>query len=239
VDALPARIPLAEALTLAGRALAPTELPIAVGGDEVGLFCLDGIHHGPGLLIAGPRRSGRSTALTVMAASALARGWPVAVITPRVSPLRDLQGRPGLVGCWGADADKEQVSAGLAALGPRPGSGPSLLLIDDLDVLGPDGWLPDLITDYLATLRDTGSMVAAAGALEELTSMYRGPVVAIKRSRSGLLLAPQNPNDGDLFGIRVPRSGAGAGPAGRGLLIRSGEWEPAQVPYVSVAELPA
>jgi S-DNA-T family DNA segregation ATPase FtsK/SpoIIIE len=52
----------------------------------------------------------------------------------------------------------------------------------------------------------------------------------LKKSRSGLLLAPQTPSDGDLFGIRLPRSAVGGpAPAGRGLLVRTGTFLPVQV----------
>jgi S-DNA-T family DNA segregation ATPase FtsK/SpoIIIE len=60
--------------------------------------------------------------------------------------------------------------------------------------------------------------------------MYRGPVVAMKKSRNGILLRPNQTGQGDLLGVRLPRSVAsGAGPAGRGLLVIGGQWEQVQV----------
>ena len=45
------------------------------------------------------------------------------------------------------------------------------------------------------------------------------PNTEVKKSRAGVLLSPQNPTDGDLLGVRLPRSALG-NPVkpGRGLL---------------------
>jgi S-DNA-T family DNA segregation ATPase FtsK/SpoIIIE len=231
VDSLPTRITLADAMALADEPPAPTALPIAVGGDTLTLRCLDTLQHGPGLLVAGPRRSGRSTVLMLLAGTALDRGWRVGVVTGRLSPLRHLPTHPTLAGTWSADDDRHLVTEQVRSLVPSPGGDPSLLLVDDLEMLGADGWLADLVNDHVLALRDTGGAVVAAGSLDELGGMYRGPVVAIKRSRSGLLLAPGAANDGDLFGLRLPRSTVGGGPAGRGVLVTAGSWESVQVPW--------
>jgi S-DNA-T family DNA segregation ATPase FtsK/SpoIIIE len=224
VDPLPARITRAEAAALPRDTPAPdTALPVAVGGDTLAELHLDAVDHGPGLLIAGPRRSGRSTALRMLVAGARERGWAVAAVTPRQSPLRELEGVPVLA----ADAPREEVAAALAELRAAPRS---LLAVDDLELLGTDGPLVDLITDHLADIRDRESLVAAAGSAEDLNGVYRGPAVALKKSRSGMLLAPQAVGDGDLFGVRLPRSTVG-GPLlpGRGLLVRAGSVRGAQV----------
>ena len=226
VDPLPARITLAEASALVPRATVSTQaLPIAVGGDTLAELHFDPLEHGPGLLLAGPRRSGRSTALRTLVAGAREREWPVAVITPRQSPLRELAVER--VPVFGPDASREDVAAALAAL---RAAASSLLAIDDLELLGTDGWLVDLIEDHLAEIRDRASLVAAGGSVDDLTGVYRGPAVALKKSRSGLLLAPQAIGDGDLFGVRLARSAVG-GPLlpGRGLLVRAGAVQGAQV----------
>ena len=43
-----------------------------------------------------------------------------------------------------------------------------------------------------------------------------------------MLVAVDTPDDGDLFGVRLPRN-AGPGPLGRGLLVRPGRAEPIQL----------
>jgi DNA segregation ATPase FtsK/SpoIIIE, S-DNA-T family len=233
VDPLPARIELADALDLAEGPLRDTELPVAVGGDTLALRCLDVLEHGPGLLVAGPRRSGRSTTLVVMARAALEGGWKVVVVTARSSPLRGLAAGPAsrgeLLGSFTTESERQQVSEVFQSL--RSGSERSLVVVDDLEVLGTDGWLVELIDEQVGAYRDSPSAVVAAGSLDELGGMYRGPVVTIKRSRSGLLLAPQAPNDGDLFGLRLPRAASSGGGAGRGVLVRAGGWESVQVPW--------
>jgi S-DNA-T family DNA segregation ATPase FtsK/SpoIIIE len=231
VDPLPVRITATEALALADGEALDTELPAAVGGDTLSLRFWDALQHGPGMIVAGPRRSGRSTALIYLATAALSRGWRVGVVTGRISPLRSLPAHPGLVGSWTADGDRHEVTAAIAGLVPGPDVPPSLLVVDDLELLGTDDWLAEAVADHVGAVRDTGGAVIGAGSTEELAGMYRGPVVALKRARSGILLSPQSLNDGDLFGLRLPRSVLGAGPPGRGVLVRAGSWESVQVPW--------
>ena len=67
--------------------------------------------------------------------------------------------------------------------------------------------LPDDLADALATLaRPTGQLLvlAAAGA-PELAGAFRGPTVALRRSRTALLLRPAT-GDAQLLGLRVPRA---------------------------------
>ncbi|NIZ93246.1 hypothetical protein F1544_19870 [Kineosporiaceae bacterium B12] len=91
-----------------------------------------------------------------------------------------------------------------------------------------DGHLPDAVSAHLDSLRDSGCAVVAAGSLDDLTALYRGPVVALKRQRAGILLGPRSPNDGDLLGVRLSRTSLG-GPTGRGVLVRAGSAEAVQV----------
>ncbi len=86
LDVLPVRIGLGEALDLPSDDLPDSALPVAVGGDTLGLRTLDAYEHGPALLVTGSRRSGRSTTLRTLATFALQRGWQVVVFTPRLSP---------------------------------------------------------------------------------------------------------------------------------------------------------
>ena len=225
VDALPNRITLTEARALDGQLpSAPDDLPIAVGGDSLALLGVNPVEHGPGLLIGGARRSGRSSALRVLADSAVARGWPVVAITPRQSLLRTPTAG---VEVFTLDSGKDEVTAAVTALREAEHS---LLLLDDLELLGIDGWRADLIDEHLGALRDRAAFVVGAGSLDDMTGVYRGPVVALKKSRSGVLLCPQTQNDGDLFGIRLPRSALGGPPLpGRGMLVRSGNVQGCQL----------
>ncbi|WP_206778941.1 hypothetical protein, partial [Frankia sp. CpI1-P] len=87
-----------------------------------------------------------------------------------------------------------------------------------------------LLERFLRTARDSGSILVAAGTTEDLiASRYRGWVAGALRSRSGLLLCPTSPVDGEVFDLRLPRSGFGRWPPGRALLVARGNPELVQV----------
>lgn len=236
VDQLPARIRYADALELAERPLAPTEIPVAVGGDTLTLRVLDAIDHGPGILVLGPRRSGRSTTLLTMARSMVERDWRMMVITPRRSPLSELAGRPGVEAVINLEGDKDEVTKLWESMVPEKGGRPTAVIVDDLELMGVDGWMVDLLTKHLPKLRDTGSVLVAAGTTDDLGSSYRGPASVLKKSRSGVLLSPGAPADGDHFGIKLPRSLTGGMPPGRGLFSAAGQWQLVQVPETTLRD---
>lgn len=221
LDVLPVRVGLDQADELLDGPLSPTSLVLAVGGDTLAVRTLDAFEHGPALLVTGSRRAGRSTVLRTMATYALRTGWQVLVITPRISPLRDLVGHPGVHGPFDAGSPEAEVKALVDEL--LAGDAPLLTLVDDVELLGADGWLPTMLGDLVDRLRDTGSVLAAAGTPAEMGGLYRGPVVALKRSGSGLMLSPQNATDPDMFGATMARSLLGQSlPPGGGYLMRSG-----------------
>ncbi|GII75520.1 cell division protein FtsK [Sphaerisporangium rufum] len=227
VDALPPVVDLAETLALAEDPLPADAVVFGVGGDSLGVRYFRAEEHGPALVIAGPPKTGRSTALCTMLAGLLDRSYEAVLISPRRGPLRDMGDRPGVRGSFTAESEVDEVKKAIAAC-----SGRYALIIDDLELLGNDGDLAEWVTEHVGELRDTGNLVIAAGSVEDLDSMYRGPVVAMKKSRNGLLLRPAQPGDGDLFGVRLPRSVAsGSGPVGRGLLVLAGMWEQVQVAH--------
>ena len=82
----------------------------------------------------------------------------------------------------------------------------------------------------MRSARDTGSVVVAAGTTDDLVAGFRGFVVDLRRARTGLLLDPRGPGDGDLLDVRLPRAASSlAVPPGRGLLCVRGRTEPVQV----------
>ena len=190
---------------------------VGVGGDDAAPAGVDLALDGPGFLVAGPARSGRSTALLTMATSLAGRGVEVAVVAPRRSPLHALAGLPGVRGVFGpGDA---------GPLSDAVGSGPVVAVVDDVEALT-DTAAGDVLTDLVKS-DDGARAVIAAGRSDELPMLFRGPSVAVRASRCGLLLAP-GPPDGDLLGTRIPR---GAGPLipGRGLLVVGGRSGAVQV----------
>ena len=224
LDVLPVRVGIGQADELLGdhaEAVGPSSLVLAVGGDTLGVRTLDAFEHGPALLVTGSRRAGRSSVLRTMATFALRGGWQVVVVTPRVSPLRDLAGHPDVHGPFDATSDDADVRARLDLL--AAGDAPLLVLVDDVELLGADGWLPTMLGDLVDRFRATGSVLAAAGTPAEMGGIYRGPVVALKRSGSGLMLSPQTSTDPDMFGVSMARSLLGQSlPPGAGYLMRSG-----------------
>ena len=70
-----------------------------------------------------------------------------------------------------------------------------------------------------------------AATTTDLSRRFSGWLFDARQSRTGILLAPAGPADGEVFDVRLPRS-LGAGPPpppGRGLLVVRGEWTAAQV----------
>ncbi|KIZ15421.1 FtsK/SpoIIIE domain-containing protein [Streptomyces natalensis] len=221
VDALPIRIGAREALAL-DDFTPPSDLwaLIGAGGDELAPLGVDLAEAGPGFVIAGPPKSGRSSTLITMARSLTRRGLPVVLVTPRRSPLRELEGEKGVLGVLGSGASEGDLNDLLATVDGR-----YAVVVDDAELLYDDP-LGTALEEVLRTGVDGDHALIAAGAADTMSSQYRGFLVDARRSRHGLLLAP-NPDAGELFGIRLPRD-TGAGPTGRGLLITGGAFTPVQ-----------
>lgn len=227
VHRLPERIDRADLgeakLDAAGATL---RVPIGVAGPLLGR-CTLALHRGEGVLVAGPSRSGRSNALGVIVAGLLAMPLPVAagrvavvVIAGRRSPLSS--------GGWGGPgaepapfeperfepADGEAWSRRLAS-GP-PAGGWGVVVVDDAEsVEDPSG--------ALAAAFAAGWVVVAAGRNDALRSAYGHWSRAVRAARQGLLLRPEADLDGELLGVRLPRStDAPLDRPGRGFLVRDG-----------------
>jgi S-DNA-T family DNA segregation ATPase FtsK/SpoIIIE len=208
---LPGRIAL-DALTPSAERGTPLWTVLGVGGDDAAPVGLDLDADGPGVLVAGPPGSGRSTVLRTAAVQHLRRGTAVAVVATHRSPLADLPGR------FGPD-EGDALRAAVVAT-------PALVVVDDADQL--------LDTDVDAVLGELltrpGCGVLAAGGTAELHATYRGFTVPLRRSRSGVLLCPGGAHDGELLGTPVTR-GLASRP-GRGVLVRRGRSTPIQVALV-------
>jgi DNA segregation ATPase FtsK/SpoIIIE, S-DNA-T family len=174
---------------------------IGVGGDELEPVGTDLIADQPTFLIAGPSRSGRSTALAVMAESLLRGGTELVVGAPLRSPLRELAGRPGVRGIV---TDDNPAADTLAAL-VDPGAGPVALLIDDAE-----GWRDCAARDWLRQLirqaAGTNRAVIIAGEVSAVAAGFSGWQVEVKKNRRGALLSPPAMSAGDLIGVRLSRA---------------------------------
>jgi len=227
VDLLPARITAAEALALGDgpRPASPMWALVGVGGDELAPLGVDLDEDGPGFVVGGPARSGRSTALLTVADSLLAGGCELVVVTPRQSPLRGLAGRPGVLGVLTGSAVGENDVLGLL----DQALGPAAVLVDDGELLV-DAPCAAAFETVLREGRDGQRALVVAGTTSEMVSGYRGFIVEARKTKSGLLINPEHPMEGDLLGIKPPRSAVGPAPKGRGLLVNRGSYLPVQVP---------
>jgi len=220
VDDLPTSISWTDALELDRAVSAPTFLPVGVGGDTLTLMGVDTLLSGPGLLVAGPPRTGRSTVLLTMALDQIAAGREVLIIAPRQSPLRDVSGARIVTG----KEPPEELKKLLAVRRPHT------VLVDDFDVLGADSPAATALVEAYSAMRDTQNIMVVAGGVDELNGMYRGLPAEIKKGRTGLILAPRASTDGDLLTARLPRSIGVPVPVGRGVLVTTSGWTWVQVP---------
>jgi S-DNA-T family DNA segregation ATPase FtsK/SpoIIIE len=177
------------------------------------------------ILVAGPARSGRSTALAALVAS-LRRGTPELechLLAPRRTAVPTGEGWATVA--LGADACREAAER-LAALAERPaGAPPALVVVDDgteigeltgLDVLQRRG-------------RDGGVRLLAAAETHAAHRAFGGWLRDLRNARRGLLLMPDPETDGDLLGVRLPRTSAAPRAVGRGYAVAEGAAELVQV----------
>jgi S-DNA-T family DNA segregation ATPase FtsK/SpoIIIE len=174
---------------------------LGVGGDELAPVGADLLGDQPTFLVAGPSRSGRSTALCVLAESLLRGGAEVVIGAPLRSPLRDLHGRPGVRGVLTDEAPAQARFAELL----DPGDGPVVLLVDDAEA-----WrdLPcrDWLRSFVRTASGSRRGVILGGDVSSVAAGFSGWQVEVKKNRRGALLSPPTMSDGDLVGVRLSRS---------------------------------
>jgi S-DNA-T family DNA segregation ATPase FtsK/SpoIIIE len=218
VEELPAHVVLEKLERQAGRRAeaGSARVLLGVGGDEVQPTWVDLADAGPGFVVAGPPRSGRSTALACVAASLRASGLRSIAVTAR----------PSLLGRFtDLEFDAHDANLGLALV---EAACPTVVLVDDAErVL--DTPAAGVLERFAREARDGGHLLVVAGTTDDLAIGFRGFVVEARRSRCGVLLAPRGPLDGEVFGVRLPRETGGRVPPGRGLLVEHGATTPLQV----------
>lgn len=199
-----------------GMLPADASLVIGVGDDgrPVGpVPDRDGRH----LLVAGPRGSGRTGALAVLAARCLAARRSVVWACP--APSRILDDVPDGV----LRVGPEQVDQLVRAHRADPGL---VVLVDDADQLCGSP-LDAALVELSAGVDRHGGLLVCSVQTSTMATLFRGSAVEVARRRAGLLLSPTGLLDGDAFGTTVPRQ-RGVHP-GRGYLIGSGAPVPLQV----------
>jgi S-DNA-T family DNA segregation ATPase FtsK/SpoIIIE len=138
-----------------------------------------------------------------------------------------LAGKPGVIEVFtGSDVSSAEFTAALAQA-----TGLTLIAVDDAQALRDVSSSTEL-REILKTGSERGLGVALAGDPEELSAGFSGWLVDARKARRGLLLSPQNRTDGDLIGLRLPRTAIGQPvQPGRALLhLGDGQALPVQVP---------
>lgn len=213
LDPLPSRIAWGVAARL-GPAPARSLL-LGVGGDRLAPLHLelDGlVGH---VVVAGPGRSGRSTVLAALAASAQGSGASAALVAARPGPAHRAAGELGVTVLAPAD-----LTGDLGAF--------ALVAIDDIDVLAWD----DAVVAHLVA---PGSpRLAVAAGLDSFGFGARGLVKEVRRAIGAVvLLSPPTAQAATNVDVKIARAGGFTGPPGRAYLVVDGEPVLGQVPDVS------
>jgi len=224
LDVTPNVIPLSRALELPiATPTAGFDILIGVGGDTLSQYRMD-FSAGSGFLIAGQRRSGRSSFLAQAAYGLHRQGVAVLAVAARPSPLSAIA----------ADLELELVTA-LDAAEPVTEwvqrHERCAVLVDDAELV--HGSEVDSALIEAARDRAPGSfaLLVAAG-IDDLNTLLRGVAVEAKRQKQGILLWPSSSLDGNALGSGVPRDRLGRSNPGRALVLIEDEWFPVQIPLI-------
>lgn len=188
-------------------------IPIGLGDRDLKPSSLV-LRPGDHALIAGPARSGRTTALATIATVVRNTRDDVEVLAI-VGDRSNLADRPAIDFCF-ANA--------VEAIATIERGRSTLLLIDDAEFVDDDGTLAGLIAR-----REDDVHVIAAGTSDVLRSSYGHWTQEVCRLRTGILLRPNGQADGDLLHTTLPRSGPDRWVPGRGYLIQDGAVELVQL----------
>jgi S-DNA-T family DNA segregation ATPase FtsK/SpoIIIE len=230
VDLLPSTLTWEEAAQYPAE---PYEKPLwamlGIGGDQLTAVGTD-LAGTATFLIAGPPRSGRSNLLAVMTRSLLDAGAEIVLLLPRRSPLEPIfTGVPGVRAIFtGTETPADELRAAL-----QTDAGPVVLVIDDGEALRDSSELT-FLRGWIRSAAGAGGAVVLAGNTAEVGGGFSGWQTDIRNNQRGALLSPRSPFDGDLLGVRLPRS-VTSGPVtpGRVLLHRGGsELLTLQVPRI-------
>ena len=227
VGVLPTRVDAGTIRQARPAGAGPLWTVLGIGGDRLDPVGIDLALDGPGLVVAGPPRSGRSSTLLWLAQSLGDAGSDVLVLLPRRSPAAALEGHPGIRGVLSGAAITPNAITDVV----DNSTGPLVVAIDDAELLA-EGPASDALAAVVKEARDRGHAVIAAGTTDELKGGFRGFLPEVRKSKCALLLSPSSPMDGELAGTRLARSALFAGPAGRALLVTTRGQVVVQVPLV-------
>lgn len=203
VEAIPNRVDLS---ALRGMGAAPevgaTPVLLGLNGDTGQPLWIDLGELGNRMFVVGPPRSGRSTLLSSIAASAVADGLRVHHVTPRGTTVP--VDHPKLTV---SDRVPEDLG-GVAGADDR-----LLLLVDDLEDVEDPEPIAELLRD-----RSHNVAVIVAADLTTFRDELRGVYGALRKGKAGVILSPGHSTDGALIGGgRLSEAHLFDGPPGRGV----------------------
>jgi len=182
----------------------PWFVPVGIGGPELGPVGLV-IYPGEHVLVAGPARSGKSTALRTIV-HAVREADAAATVALVAGPRSPLPGDPLF--------DHVVAAAELGGLVERvePGASPFLVVIDDAEAVDDSGALADLLVSDRA-----GLLVVAAGRNDVLRGTYGHWTRVLRRSKFGGAAPPRSRSRRGAGRRRAASMGAGGHDARPGL----------------------
>lgn len=234
VTVLPESIPAAEVV-------ARTQFVGALLGIEESAHAAVGTNFSdsPTFFVAGPSKSGRTTALLTLA-STLHAGFPdleMHLIGARRTALSGAL--PWMTEAIGLDKATESAAALAARADANATGGGSgfIVVIDDADEFheGPVATHLELL-QRRARDAEVGLLISALAF--KVPTIFHAWIRGVRANRSGVLLQPDLDRDGDIFNLRLPARSKLFLPPGRGFLISRGEPVLVQVALPDAAVVP-
>jgi len=220
IDTLATAVRVDQLGAVARLAERPWTIPIGVSErtrQPAALVAYQGEH----VLVAGPARSGRSSALLALAAACRAARPGVRVVAV-AGPRSPLGGDP-LVDTV---VHPSEIGERLAALAEPAAEGEVVVvLVDDAEAVDDAGG----VLERLATADRPDLLFAAAGRNDGIRTGYSHWTRPLRRSKLGVLLRPDVDLDGDILGASIPRRAPVAMTTGRGYLAAGGDVELVQL----------
>jgi S-DNA-T family DNA segregation ATPase FtsK/SpoIIIE len=220
IDPLPDRISQATAIALPHRGGADSDFEsiFCVGGDTLSAITIPLWERRSHFLIAGSQKSGRTNAAIRMARLGVETSSRVLVVAGMSTRKFDELGS-------GVEVFGDSVFGEPADLVDLISQVQAMLIIDDPDRFPKSNLETALVTGLpgFESLR-----VVLTGTTDEVANDLRGLASSIKRGGLGIILQPQSPIDGQIFGQRIERTMLG-GPPGRGQLFVDGVQQRVQV----------
>lgn len=199
----------------------PWFLPLGIGDRTLGPVGVV-LHEAEHAIVAGPRRSGRTTALHTLARVVRSASQAVTVVG-MASARSALSTTPEVDRFLSPVADRSAIEA-IGDIG-----GPVLLLVDDADLVHDEHGCLRALLD----LRRPDLHVVASGRTDALRTSYGHWTRTVRASRAGVLLQPDLDLDGDLLGARLPRRPPVRLTRGRGFVAVDGDVEVIQVARIT------